>query len=178
MAQRSRDTLKSYFELGDKPSQEQFSDLIDSLALKTELDSQSGFLSNKIVTLQTETSQKLAQLSQEWQEIKNANFNVVVNPHIEVVDMGTTTAATIEPDKYYIFGEVASLAVGFVPAAEGKVGNYAFQFTCPADSATTLSLPIDVKFPIESGSSLVIAAGNTYQISILNGLAVATSWGA
>jgi hypothetical protein len=119
---------------------------------------------------------KVAQLDQEWQEVKDANFNIIVNPHVEVVDMGTATAATIEPDKYYIFGEVASLAIGLAAAKEGSIGNYAFQFTSPASGATILSLPLDVKFPIDSGSSLQIKAGIVYQISILNGLAIATSW--
>lgn len=123
-----------------------------------------------------EQNTKLAQLSQEWQEIKDANFNVIVNPHVEVVDMTGVTAATIDPDKYYIFGEVATLAVGLNAAVAGSIGNYAFQFTAPADAATTLSLPIDVKFPVESDSALRIKAGRTYQISILNGLAIATSW--
>lgn len=119
---------------------------------------------------------EVTQLSQEWQDIKDAEFNISLNPHVEVVDMGTATAATIEPDKYYIFGEVATLAVGLVAAQTGYIGNYAFQFTCPADTPTTLSLPIDVKFPVESDSVLSIKAARTYQISILNGLAIATSW--
>ena len=123
-----------------------------------------------------EQNAKLARLSQEWNEIKDAEFNISLNPHVEVVNMTGTTAATIEPDKYYIFGEVATLAVGLVAAQAGYIGNYAFQFTCPADAATTLSLPIDVKFPVESDSMLAIKAGRTYQISILNGLAIATSW--
>lgn len=119
---------------------------------------------------------KLAQLDQEWQEIKDANFNIIVNPHVEVVDMGAATAATIEPDKYYIFGEVATLAVGLAAAQEGTIGNYAFQFTSPAEVATTLSLPLGVKFPKESDSTLQIKAKTIYQISILNNLAIATSW--
>lgn len=134
---------------------------------------------NKVPQLEagiTEQNEKLAQLSQEWQEVKDANFNVSLNPHVEVVDMTGSTAATIEPDKYYIFGEVATLAVGLVAAQTGYIGNYAFQFTSPADAPTTLSLPIDVKFPVESDSILAIKAGRTYQISILNDLAIATSW--
>lgn len=123
-----------------------------------------------------DTESKLAQLSQEWQEIKDANFNVIINPHIEKVEMGAVTAATIEPDKYYIFGEVATLAVGLAAAQEGSIGNYAFQFTSPADTPTTLSLPLDVKFPKESDSVLSIKGGRTYQLSILNNLAIATSW--
>lgn len=119
---------------------------------------------------------EVAQLSSEWQEIKDAEFNVSLNPHVEVVDMGAATAATIDPDKYYIFGEVATLAIGLTAAETGYIGNYAFQFTSPADAPTTLSLPIDVKFPVESDSTLQIKAARTYQISILNGLAIATSW--
>lgn len=123
-----------------------------------------------------ELNKKLAQLDQEWQSIKDANFNVIVNPHVEVVDMGAATAATIEPDKLYIFGEVASLAIGVAAPAAGLAGNYNFIFTSPAEMPTTLSLPIGVKFPKESDSMLKIAANTTYQISILNNLAIATSW--
>ena len=32
MAQQNKTTLKSYFETGDKPTQQQFADLIDSLS--------------------------------------------------------------------------------------------------------------------------------------------------
>lgn len=122
------------------------------------------------------TEGKLAQLDQEWQEIKEANFNIIVNPHVEVVDMTGVAAATIEPDKLYIFGEVATLAIGVVAPAAGLAGNYNFIFQSPADTPTTLSLPIDVKFPKESGSVLVIKKNTIYQISILNNLGVATSW--
>ena len=75
MAQKSRDILKSYFELGDKPTQEQFSDLIDSLALKTELDSQNISLANKITTNKTETDTKLTELSVELgQYVSNSEY--------------------------------------------------------------------------------------------------------
>ena len=132
---------------------------------------------NAVLTEMNEAARsEVTRLSQEWQEIKDANFNVIINPHIEKVEMGAVTAATIEPDKYYIFGEVATLAVGLAAAQEGSIGNYAFQFTSPADTPTTLSLPLDVKFPKESDSVLSIKGGRTYQLSILNNLAIATSW--
>ena len=135
-----------------------------------------GATEAEMLALNAATDEKLAQLDQEWQSIKDANFNIIVNPHVEVVDMGAATAATIEPDKYYIFGEVATLAIGIAAAQEGTVGNYAFQFTTPADSPTTLSLPLGVKFPKESGSVLTIKKNTIYQISILNNLGIATSW--
>lgn len=122
------------------------------------------------------TEGKLAQLDQEWQSIKDANFNVLVNPHIDIVDMGAATAATIEPDKLYIFGEVASLAIGVVAPQAGYAGNYTFIFQSPADAPTTLSLPLGVKFPKESDSMMSIKPNTIYQISILNNLAIATSW--
>ena len=122
------------------------------------------------------TEGKLAQLDQEWQEIKDANFNVLVNPHIDIVDLTGTTAATIEPDKLYIFGEVATLAIGVVAPQAGYAGNYTFIFQSPAETPTTLSLPLEVKFPKESDSVLEIKANTIYQISILNNLAIATSW--
>lgn len=158
MAQRSRDTLKTYFEEGDKPTQSQFEDLVDSMALKTEVDSQDA---------------KLAQLSQEWQDIKDAEFNVSLNPHVEKIDMGTTSAATIEPDKFYVFGAVATLAIGLAPQADSKyAAQYLFQFTCPADAPTSLSVPMDLLW----NEVPTFKAGKTYQISILERFALATAW--
>ena len=135
-----------------------------------------GATEAEMSALNAATDEKLAQLDQEWQSIKDANFNIIVNPHVEVVDMGAATAATIEPDKYYIFGEVATLAVGFEAPLEGKAANYAFQFKSPADAPTTITMPDSVVFPVESDSMFNVKAGRTYQVTILNNLAVATSW--
>jgi hypothetical protein len=135
-----------------------------------------GATEAEMSALNAATDEKLAQLDQEWQSIKDAHFNIIVNPHVEVVDMGAATAATIEPDKLYIFGEVASLAIGVVAPQAGYAGNYTFIFQTPADAPTTLSLPLGVKFPKESDSMLSIKPNTIYQISILNNLAIATSW--
>ena len=125
------------------------------------------------------TEGKLAQLDQEWQEIKDANFNVNIEvlPHI-AVEQVTGGAAILQPDKLYDFGEVATLAVGFEPPLEGNAANYAFQFKSPADAPTTITMPDSVVFPVESDSMFNVKAGRTYQVTILNGLAVATSWNA
>lgn len=135
-----------------------------------------GATEAEMSALNAATDEKLAQLDQEWQEIKDAHFNIIVNPHVEVVDMTGVTAATIEPDKLYIFGEAASLAIGIVAPAAGLAGNYNFIFQSPADAPTTLSLPLAVKFSKESDSMLTIKENTIYQISILNNLAIATSW--
>lgn len=124
-----------------------------------------------------EQNQKLAQLDQEWQEIKDANFvvNVEVQPHIEkvIVEGG---AAILQPDKLYMFGEVAQIALDFAPADDKYAAQYAFQFKCPSDVITTITMPDNVFFPVESDNMLLLKAGRTYQITIVNGLAVATSW--
>ena len=120
---------------------------------------------------------KLAQLDQEWQELKDKNFQVTieVQPHISVENV-SGGAAILQPDKLYNFGEVATLAVGFEPPMEGKAANYAFQFKSPASAPTTITMPDSVVFPVESDSMFNVKAGRTYQVTILNNLAVATSW--
>ena len=125
-----------------------------------------------------ESSAELAQLSQEWQEIKDANFQPIfeVLPHITKVIV-TDGAAILEPDKIYDFGESAQIVVGFKPQDNPQyAAQYAFQFKSPADAPTSLTMPEGVVFPKESDSMLQIKAGLTYQITIVENLAVATSW--
>lgn len=126
-----------------------------------------------------EQNTKLAQLSQEWQGVKDSILDAVlkveVAPHIEVVTI-QGGAAILQPDKLYGFGEVANLAIGFEAPLEGKAANYAFQFKCPADAPTTITMPDSVVFPVESDSMFNVKAGRTYQVTILNNLASASSW--
>lgn len=122
---------------------------------------------------------KLAQLDQDWnalkEQIQDAVLKVEVAPHIEVVTI-EGGAAILQPDKLYDFGEVSQLLVGFEPPLEGKAANYAFQFKSPASAPTSVTMPDSVVFPVESDSMFNVKAGRTYQVTILNGLAVATSW--
>lgn len=139
-----------------------------------------GAVLNSVLTEMNETSKsELAQLSQEWkglqEQIQDAVLKVEVAPHIEVVTI-EGGAAILQPDKLYDFGEVANLAIGFEAPAEGNAANYAFQFKSPADAPTTITMPDSVVFPVESDSMFNVKAGRTYQVTILNGLAVATSW--
>lgn len=125
-----------------------------------------------------DTESKLAQLSQEFEELKEAEFtvNVEVLPHIEKVVV-SGGAAILEPDKLYDFGEASQIAVAFAPASEPQyAAQYAFQFKSPADAPTSLTMPEGVIFPVESESQLQIKKGLTYQITIVDNLAVATSW--
>lgn len=136
-----------------------------------------GATEAEMSALNAATDEKLAQLDQEWQEIKDANFvvNVEVLPHIEVVAV-SGGAAILQPDKLYDFGEVATLAVGFEPPMEGKAANYAFQFKSPISAPTTITMPDSVVFPVESDSMFIVKPGKTYQVTILNNLGSASSW--
>ena len=48
MSRQTKDTLKSFFNAGDKPTETQFSDLIDSIIVK--LDTEQSDLSQTITT--------------------------------------------------------------------------------------------------------------------------------
>lgn len=85
------------------------------------------------------------------------------------------TTAIIEANKLYLWTEpVATLSVSFMPETVGIVNEYMIQFTCPNNRATDFTLPDDVRWandnPIEP------EAGFTYQISIVNNLAVFAGW--
>lgn len=118
-------------------------------------------------------NQKVAQLDQDVQNIKDKN--IIIVPHIEVVVV-SGGAAILQPDKLYDFGEVANLAIGLEAPMEGAAANYAFQFKSPASAPTTITMPDSIIFPVESESMFHVTPGRTYQVTILNNLAVATSW--
>lgn len=59
MARLDKDTLKSYFESGDKPTQEQFASLIDSMGLANDVEQNAEKIEqqgNKLTELESETN--------------------------------------------------------------------------------------------------------------------------
>lgn len=84
------------------------------------------------------------------------------------------TSATLQPNTFTDFGEVASLDVTLGSVASGaplEKRMFGFQFTS-GTTATTLTLPDTVSFPEDP----TIEAGYTYQVTILNNLALITGW--
>lgn len=84
------------------------------------------------------------------------------------------TSDTLQPNTFTDFGTVASLAItlGSVAAdAPLEKRMFGFQFTS-GTTATTLTLPDTVKFPEDP----TIEAGHTYQMTILNNLALIVGW--
>lgn len=91
---------------------------------------------------------------------------------LHVVDHGTgETTLALTPNVMHVWGEVTSLDLTLAPNTEQDVlAEYCFQFTSPAGTATTLTLPNTVKWV--SGVIPVVTAGKTYQVSIVNNIAV------
>lgn len=87
---------------------------------------------------------------------------------VTVVDHGTSdTTFELTPNVFHKWGEVSSLSLTLGAETTGVLNEYMFQFTSGA-TATVLTLPETVKYIGDS----TIEAGKTYQVSIINNLAV------
>ena len=84
---------------------------------------------------------------------------------------GSGTSVTLDPNKFYVFGEVAELDVSFAAGTAGQVNEYHFSFESGA-TATVLSLPVDVIMP----GSFTVAANYHYEIDIINNHGVCEEW--
>ena len=85
--------------------------------------------------------------------------------------MESHTEATLEiaPNVLHVWGEITALTITLGAEVEGRANEYLFQFSSPA-TATTLTLPSDLVWA--NGEALTPEANKTYQVSIVNGLAV------
>lgn len=84
---------------------------------------------------------------------------------------GSGTSVTLDPNKFYVFGEVAELDVSFAAGTAGQVNEYHFSFES-GSTATVLSLPVDVVMP----DSFSVEANKTYEISLINNKGLSVSW--
>lgn len=73
----------------------------------------------------------------------------------------------LQPNKYYIFGEMETLTLTLAAGEENKLSEYMFEFTS-GTTPTTLTLPESVKWIGDNA----IEASKTYQVSIVNNIAV------
>ena len=87
---------------------------------------------------------------------------------MEDAGSGTVTKQ-IKPNTFYKFGEVASLTITLAAEESGIENEYKFEFVS-GSTPTTLSLPDSIKW--SGGSAPTIEANKTYQVSIVNNLAV------
>ena len=83
----------------------------------------------------------------------------------------TLTTVGIDPNVLNVWGAIASLAVSFNAGSSGRVSEYMLEFTVSGDNFT-LTLPNGTRWVEEPD----FEAGNTYQVSVLNGLAIYAEW--
>ena len=88
-----------------------------------------------------------------------------------IAKAATDTVATIEPNKLYVFPEMASLEITLAAITDNTIVNeYHFIFTSGATATTTT-------FPAIPGLDGFAAEADTvYEVSILEGRALVTSW--
>jgi len=89
-----------------------------------------------------------------------------------VVNHGTSdTTFALTPNVLHIWGDVTALTLTLATPADSTIVNeYMFQFTS-GSTATTLSLPSSVTWDEDKGT-LTVESGYTYQVSILNNIAL------
>ena len=91
---------------------------------------------------------------------------------VESGGSGTVTKQ-IKPNTFYKFGECSSLTITLGAEESGIINEYMFEFAS-GSTPTTLSVPDTVKW--SGGSAPTIEASKTYQVSIVNNLAVYASF--
>ena len=91
---------------------------------------------------------------------------------IRIEKLSTDTAVELEPNKLYIFPEMAELTITMAePSDTGIANEYHFVFQSGA-TATTLTIPDTVKLP----SNFSVDASKIYEVSILEGCLCAQGW--
>ena len=83
----------------------------------------------------------------------------------------TGTEVAVKPNVLNVWGSVSALDISFTGAESGKINEYMLQFTVQGDSFT-LGLPAGVRWTEEPD----FINGNTYQVSIVDNLAVGAGW--
>lgn len=84
---------------------------------------------------------------------------------------GSTVTAALDPNEFYVFGEVASLTLTLNAGTAGEVNEYHFRFTS-GSTPTTLDMPVDVVMP----DSFSVDADKIYEISIIDEYGVFVTW--
>lgn len=107
---------------------------------------------------------------------KNGTTKQVYDPEaarLQVVQNHSSLSVAISPNvlNRWVTPVDEPLAVTFVDGTEGEVNEYMMEFTV-GGSGFALSLPSNVRWTEEP----VWETGNTYQVSILNGLAIYAGW--
>lgn len=103
--------------------------------------------------------------------LKGAKGDKGDDGYLRVVQHGKSdTTFALTPNTMHVWDEVETLTLKLSPnTKEGALAEYCFQFTCPANQPTTLSIS-DVKWLYDEVP--IIRAGRTYQGSIINNIII------
>lgn len=105
-----------------------------------------------------------------WTAFKDTIISHIAESRI--VKAYTDTNATIQPNKLYVFPEMARLTITLGAITDNSVVNeYHFMFTSGA-TATTLSIPATVKQP----DGFTVEANHVYEVSIMENCMTAQGW--
>lgn len=94
-------------------------------------------------------------------------FQKVTETEVELL----TTPVSIRPNILYKLGDRDVLDVSFIQGESGIVNEYMFEFNVTSDQFT-LTLPSSVKWAEEPD----FQSGYTYQVSVVNNLALGAGW--
>ena len=157
--------------------------LIDAITVPTklsELENDSGYAKTTDIPDKLPNPQKLTFSGAVTAEYDGSGAVTVTIPEgsggsggtVRIEKLSTDTAVALEPNKLYIFPEMAELTITLAePSDTGIANEYHFVFQSGA-TATTLSIPDTVKLP----SNFSVDASKIYEISILEGCLCVQSW--
>lgn len=118
---------------------------------------------NGVNEAKTNANEAAKQARTAAENVKDGESGIPRQAHHSTGD----TTFSLRPNIMEVWGVVPELNLSLVPAIDAEfVTEYLFEFTCPSDKGTSLSLPAELKW--YNGYVVVPEAGKTYQASIVN----------
>lgn len=109
--------------------------------------------------------------SSYWQLLLGASV-----PRIAMI----SASASINPNTFYVWGEVASLDITLNEGASAEENRYMFQFRNPKSGATVLTLPDDILWSVDTelgdDGLPLFGKGEYTRVEIIEGLASVKKW--
>lgn len=143
------------------------------VTLKSLIDDVQTALNKIVIPTKLPNPNKLTFVGAVSAEYDGSGAATVTIPGADTVRVEKTDEEVeLEPNKFYVFPEMASLSVTLqAPQNTAITSEYHFVFKSGA-TATTLTLPEDITLP----DGFTVDANKIYELSILEGMLLAQSW--